>query len=72
MTDHVHDGSVRSGHSAMRPLLLLALVALLLPTAGCRTFNSTQYDLERERKQLKGTPYHVTRETAETVRSGSN
>ena len=53
MTDHVHDGSVRSGHSAMRPLLLLALVALLLPTAGCRTFNSTQADLERERKQLE-------------------
>jgi hypothetical protein len=53
LIDRGNGGSVRSGHGAMRPFLLLALVALLLPTAGCRTFNSTQADLERERKQLK-------------------
>jgi hypothetical protein len=53
LIDHVHNGSARSGHGALRPFLLLALVALLLPTVGCRTFNYTQADLERERKQLK-------------------
>lgn len=52
LTDHSNDGSARSGHGAVRSCLFLALVALLLSTAGCRTFNYTQVDLERERKQL--------------------
>ncbi len=30
----------------------LAMVAVLLPWTGCRTFNYTEADLERERRQL--------------------